>query len=314
VRRAGCGCAATGCAVPLLCLLIVGGAVGVLTGRWAALAAPEVAPAATAADVADIPPGYLRLYQDAARRFGLEWPVLAAVGRVETNHGRIASDCAPNRSGARGPMQFLEPTFVHAAGLAGLADADICDPADAIPAAAAYLRSNGAPDDWQRALVRYNPADWYPPLVLGWASRYGYGARVVWPIEGGRISQGFGPSSFTGAPPGCFEGRCYDHFHDGLDLAAPVGTPVVAIAAGRVTIAGRLADGAVVVEVEHGPSVTSRYGHLEPELAVAVGRSVAAGDLLGSVGLTGTTTGAHLHLEIYASGVPLDPLTVLPPR
>ena len=123
---------------------------------------------------------------------------------------------------------------------------DICDPVDAIPAAAAYLKSNGAPIDWQRALYRYNPADWYPPLVLGWAERYGYGARVVWPIEGSRISQRFSPTSFTGEPRLC-RGTCYEHFHDGLDLAAPIGTPVQAIASGRVTIAGRMSDGAVVV-------------------------------------------------------------------
>jgi hypothetical protein len=311
VRRAGCGCAATGCAVPLVCILILFGAVGVLTGRWAALAAPDLPDAPPA--VADIPADYLVLYRDAAARFGLDWPVLAAVGRVETNHGRNRNGCDPNYAGARGPMQFLEPTFIHAAELAGLTDPDICDPDDAIPAAAAYLKSNGAPDDWQRALYRYNPADWYPPLVMGWAERYGYGARVVWPVDGGRISQGFGPTTFALEPPGCFEGECYAHFHDGIDIAAPLGTSVRAIAAGRVTMAGPIADGAVVVEIEHSRGVFSRYGHLEPGLAVRVGESVSAGELLGSIGLTGNTTGPHLHFEIYASGEPVDPLLVLPP-
>lgn len=311
MRRAGCGCAATGCAVPLVCILILFGAVGILTGRWAALAAPDLPDAPPA--VADIPAEYLAAYRDAAARFGLDWPVLAAVGRVETNHGRNRNGCDPNYAGARGPMQFLEPTFVHAAKLAGLANPDICDPADAIAAAAAYLKSNGAPDDWQRALYRYNPADWYPPLVMGWAERYGYGARVVWPVDGGRISQGFGPTSFALEPAGCFEGKCYPHFHDGIDIAAPLGTPVRAVAAGRVTIAGRMSDGAVVVEIEHAQDVFSRYGHLQNELRVRVGQSVSAGDPLGSIGLTGNTTGPHLHFEIYASGEPVDPLLVLPP-
>lgn len=312
MRRVAWGCATTGCAVPLICLLVVFGAVGVLTAQWAALAAPDVPDAPRA--VADIPPRYLALYRDAAARFGLDWPVLAAVGKVETNHGRNRNGCDPNYAGARGPMQFLEPTFVHAAKLAGLEDPDICDPADAIPAAAAYLKSNGAPRDWRRALYRYNPADWYPPLVMGWAERYGYGARVVWPVDGGRISQDFGPTSFALEPPLCFEGRCYPHFHDGLDIAAALGTPVRAIAAGRVTIAGRVAGGAVLVEIEHSPGVFSRYGHLEPGPAVRVGESVAAGDLVGTIGLTGNTTGPHLHFEIYASGEPVDPLLVLPPR
>jgi hypothetical protein len=307
--RRGCGC---GCLVLLLVLLVLTGSTGILVGQWAALAAPDIPDASLA--VADIPPNYLALYRDAAARFGLDWPILAAVGKVETNHGRNRNGCAPNLAGARGPMQFLEPTFAHAAKLAGLSDPDICDPADAIPAAAAYLKSNGAPTDWQRALFRYNPADWYPPLVMGWAERYGYGARVVWPVEGGWISQGFGPTSFVLEPAGCFEGKCYPHFHDGIDIAAPLGTPVRAIAAGRVTIAGRLSDGAVVVEIEHSPGVLSRYGHLEPGPAVRVGESVSAGELVGSIGLTGNTTGPHLHLEIYASGEPVDPLLVLPPE
>src|SRR5207244_9227728 len=133
--------------------------------------------------------------------------------------------------------------------LAGLSYSDICDPADAIPAAAAYLKSNGAPDDWQRALYRYNPADWYPPLVLSWAQRYGYGALLVWPLVG-PITQGFGPTSFAREPARCYEGRCYPHFHDGIDIAAPLGSPVRAIAAGVVTIAGRLACGSHVVDLE----------------------------------------------------------------
>jgi hypothetical protein len=311
LRRGCSGCAGIGCAALLLVLLVLTGSIGILVGDWAALARPKVPDPPPA--VADIPAEYLALYRDAAARFGLDWPVLAAVGRVETNHGRNRNGCDPNYAGARGPMQFLEPTFVHAAKLAAISDPDICDPVDAIPAAAAYLKSNGAPVDWQRALFRYNPADWYPPLVMGWAERYGYGARVVWPVDGGRISQGFGPTTFTLEPAGCFEGKCYDHFHDGIDIAAPIGKPVRAIAAGRVTIAGRLSDGAVVVEIEHAPDVVSRYGHLQPALAVRVGQSLSAGDVVGSIGLTGNTTGPHLHFEIYASGEPVDPLLVLPP-
>ena len=55
-------------------------------------------------------------------------------------------------------------------------------------------------------------------------------------------------------------------------------------------------------------------GYLESELAVRDGESVVAGTVIGSVGLTGNTTGAHLHLEITASGEPVDPLLILPPK
>lgn len=311
MRAAGAGC---GCALVLL-VLAVGlavGSVAALAGGWAVAAAPT---GADAAAVAGIPPAYLALYQQAAARFGLDWEVLAAVGEVETGHGRNRNGCAPNAAGARGPMQFLAPTFAHAARLAGIAHPDVCDPADAIPAAAAYLQSNGAPADWQRALFRYNPADWYPPLVMGWARRYGYGATAaaVWPVAGGRVTQGFGPTALALEPPRCWLGRCYAHFHAGLDIAAPLGSPVRAIAAGRVTIAGRVADGAVVVQVEHAGGVTSLYGHLQPGLPVRVGDDVVAGQAIGAVGVTGNTTGPHLHLEVDVAGAPVDPLTVLPP-
>jgi murein DD-endopeptidase MepM/ murein hydrolase activator NlpD len=303
----GCGCA--GLAAALVLAIAVGGA-GALAGIWA-VGATQVANGS--ADVADIPPAYLALYQQAAARFALDWEVLAAVGRVETNHGRNANGCAPNAAGAQGPMQFLPPTFAHAAKLAGLAGADICDPVDAIPAAAAYLASNGAPADWQRALYRYNPADWYPPLVMRWATRYGYGASVVWPLKG-RITQGFGPTSLVLEPARCIAGRCYTHFHDGIDLAAPLGSPVRAMTAGRVVLAGRVADGAVVVEIDHGAGLRSLYGHLEVGLLVRVGDRVVAGQALGQVGMTGNTTGPHLHFGVWSAGVPVDPLTVLPAR
>ncbi len=306
--RRGCGC---GCAVALLVLLIATGSSAVLVGHWAALAAPDVAAAPPAA--ADIPADYLVDYQQAAAGFGLDWRLLAAVGKVASDHGRRPTGCAPTRSGARGPLQFLAGTFATAAKLAGIAEPDICDPADAIPAAAAFLRSNGAPDDWQRALASYHPVAGYPALVLDWAQRYGYGAQLVWPLDG-PISQAFGPSALALEPARCAAGYCYAHFHTGIDIAAPLGTPVRAMTAGQVTVAGRLADGAVVVEIEHRPDLFSLYGHLQPQLAVRVGASVAAGQVVGRVGLTGVSTGPHLHFEIDASGVPIDPLLVLPAR
>ncbi len=143
--------------------------------------------------------------------------------------------------------------------------------------------------------------------------RYGYGALVRWPLDG-RLTQGFGPTAFTAEPARCYEGHCYAHFHDGIDIAAALGTPVRAIATGRVVLAGRVSDGAIVVEIEHGAGVISLYGHLNPTLSVRDGDSVVAGQVVGLVGLTGHTTGPHLHFAIYDSGVPVDPLLILPVR
>jgi murein DD-endopeptidase MepM/ murein hydrolase activator NlpD len=98
--------------------------------------------------------------------------------------------------------------------------------------------------------------------------------------------------------------------HNGVDLAAPVGTPVVACGSGRVVLAGeRLLSGKTVV-LEHLPGVFSLYFHLS-ELAVVEGQEVQAGEQLGAVGMTGLATGAHLHWELRVNACPVDPRVYL---
>ena len=115
---------------------------------------------------------YRRLYRKSARKYGFgeNWYVLAAVGLVESNHGE---NMGPSTAGAMGPMQFLPSTW-ETAGVDGNGDgtANIMDPRDAIPAAAGYLKTGGAPRDWYRALFTYNHADWYVMKVLGVAEGY----------------------------------------------------------------------------------------------------------------------------------------------
>lgn len=115
---------------------------------------------------------YMKLYVSAASEYGFvrDWYVLAAVGYVESNHGE---NMGPSTAGAMGPMQFLPSTW-QTAGVDGNGDgvANIMDPEDAIPAAAGYLQSGGAPEDWYRALFTYNHADWYVKKVLGVSEAY----------------------------------------------------------------------------------------------------------------------------------------------
>jgi hypothetical protein len=134
---------------------------------------------------------------------------------------------------------------------------------------------------------------------------------VVAPVRGARISQDFGPTSFVGEPPATVDGVHYAHYHDGLDLAAPLGRPVHAIAAGTVVAAGRAADGAVIVRIRHADGTESLYGHLGAGLDVHEGDRVRAGDQIGVIGLTGNTTGPHLHLELTRNGRKLDPERVI---
>ena len=307
--RLGLGCL-VGCAGPLIAFIILCGGVGILAGSCAG-AAEQVVPAP--ASISGIPPAYLVLYEQAAQRFGLQWQILAGIGRVETNHGQDGAGCTANFAGARGPMQFETATFAEAARLAGIANPNICDPADAIPAAAALLAHDGAPGNWQRALLAYNPNPAYPDEVMTWANRYVMAVDVVWPLDG-KITQGFGPTSLTLEPPLVYEGRYYPHFHPGIDIAARLGTPVRAVAAGKVIFARADSSGAIVVEIEHAPNVISLYGHLEDPPAVKGGDIVVTGQGVGDVGVTGVTTGPHLHFAIYEAGVPVDPLTVLPPK
>ena len=94
--------------------------------------------------------------------------------------------------------------------------------------------------------------------------------------------------------------------HTGLDLAAPIGTPVAAAAAGRVVAAGSRGGYGLTVDIEHGEGLLTRYAHLD-RIDVARGDRLVAGQQLGTVGMTGTVTGPHLHLEVREHGQAVDP-------
>ncbi len=87
-------------------------------------------------------------------------------------------------------------------------------------------------------------------------------------------------------------------FHQGTDLAAPEGTPVVASFSGRVEIAGWLGGYGLIVVISHGDTHETRYAHLS-EVLVKVGQEVKQGNVIGLVGSTGLATGPHLHFEIW---------------
>jgi len=148
----------------------------------------------------EIPPTYLRLYQQAAARYGLDWAILAGIGRVECDHGLDpAPSCTKegvvNAAGAGGPMQFLASTWarygVDAASSPegeGGGQPDRWNPADAIFAAANYLRASGAPADYRKAIFAYNHADWYVEEVESWARRYSSPPLAL--VSGAEVGEG----------------------------------------------------------------------------------------------------------------------------
>lgn len=96
--------------------------------------------------------------------------------------------------------------------------------------------------------------------------------------------------------------------HTGVDLAAPIGTPVFATSDGLVSTAGWQGGYGLLVALDHGGALQTRYGHLS-QLAVAPGQTVRKGEVLGYVGSTGRSTGPHLHYEVRANGYAVDPLS-----
>ena len=100
-------------------------------------------------------------------------------------------------------------------------------------------------------------------------------------------------------------------FHAGLDIAAPVGAPVVAAAAGTVERAGAAGTYGNLIVLRHADGSETRYAHLSA-IGVEVGDRVTAGQPLGAVGATGRVTGPHLHFEVRTTGRAVDPSPLIP--
>jgi membrane-bound lytic murein transglycosylase B len=138
-------------------------------------------PTPSRAAAADIPAGYLRLYRTAGARYRIPWPVLAAIGRVESDHGRSPLPgvrSGSNWAGACGPMQLgCVPGSKAGNAWARYGRGRPHDPADAIPAAARYLVDHGARRDLDHALFAYNHSRSYVARVKQLARRYAHGGE-----------------------------------------------------------------------------------------------------------------------------------------
>lgn len=174
--------------VLLLPVLMIGSAAGMLSGSGGGVSFGE--PVANVESVAGIPAEYLRLFVAAGSAYGVPWTVLAGIGKVECDDGQdpapaCTQEGATNSAGAGGPMQFLASTWQEYGVSVNGGPPDRWNPADAIFAAARYLRANGAPQELQRAIFAYNHSQEYVAEVLRWAQRYQHEAQALAPAVSG---------------------------------------------------------------------------------------------------------------------------------
>jgi murein DD-endopeptidase MepM/ murein hydrolase activator NlpD len=120
---------------------------------------------------------------------------------------------------------------------------------------------------------------------------------AIRPVKGWTTSGfGFRKSPFTGLR----------EFHKGLDIATRMATPVIATADGNVSFAGTKGLLGKLVVIDHGHGVVTRYGHLK-KILKKNGASVKRGDIIAHVGISGRSTGPHVHYEVYVNGIPVNP-------
>jgi murein DD-endopeptidase MepM/ murein hydrolase activator NlpD len=123
----------------------------------------------------------------------------------------------------------------------------------------------------------------------------------IMPVQGWMIrGYGYHIDPFTGQVK----------MHEGLDIAAPAGTPIVAPAGGSVRYAGEKRDYGLCVEIDHGYGFVTMYAHCQ-RIRVNSGMRIRRGDVVAYVGNTGRSTGPHLHYEIHLSRVAVNPLNYI---
>lgn len=125
------------------------------------------------------------------------------------------------------------------------------------------------------------------------------GIRLAYTPINGSITSRYGVSS-----------RLRKSTHTGLDIAAPTGTIIKAVAEGTVTCASYNGAYGNLVKIEHGNGVETWYAHTS-KMYVKVGQKISAGEVIATVGSTGNSTGAHLHLEIRINGEHVNPQNYL---
>ena len=165
---------------------------------------------------------------------------------------------------------------------------------------------------WRRVLFAVLVACVIVPLVMAGVvveAQRGHPAALALPVRAGTLTQPFGCTALDIEP---WSGACPGHhFHSGVDLAAPMDTPVYAAAPGMALVQRERGGYGLHILVARDARLSTLYAHLDFPL-VRTGDQVVAGQLIALLGSTGNSTGPHLHFEVRIAGVPVDPLPLLP--
>ena len=196
---------------------------------------------------------------------------------------------------------IANPAFANSS-----ANADIAAPLRAAQAAKQSALSGGD-EEFRQLFASWRSLDQGQKFVSGTAVPSTFGAAKVsipsaMPVEGLRLTSGFGMRWHP-----VLGGH---RQHKGVDLASPIGTPIHAAADGVVGRADWFSGYGLYIAIEHGGELETRYGHMS-RLNVAAGQFVHKGDVIGYVGMTGRTTGPHLHYEVRVAGQAVNPIPYL---
>jgi murein DD-endopeptidase MepM/ murein hydrolase activator NlpD len=249
----------------------------------------------------DIPAPLLPIYVHAGND-RVSWARLAAIQQVTTNFGAETAE-RMDTIGALGFPRLLWQTYQFDGDEDGKVDPD--NPYDVIFSLANYFLLTTAVDEESLRPLLENQTE----VERVHAKEAEYAAMLVihhnwlWPLIGyTAISSPYGSrvDPVTGE-----EGV----FHDGIDIPAPLGTPIVAIQDGTVMELSSGNDGyGNLIRLQHENHIQSFYGHLS-KMGVKLGQRVQQGEVIGWVGSTGKSTGPHLHLGLNQNGQSVDPQT-----
>ncbi|WP_018086931.1 M23 family metallopeptidase [Desulfurispora thermophila] len=274
-----------------------------------------------------VPSELVPLFQEAEEKYGIPWWFLAAVAFTESSFNPLAENPS---TGCYGLMQVAPANWQEYAPQLGFdVQADRDNPRAQILLGAFLLKSyfgsvDWNADDWRdqtlRGLTFYGGfrtngeidaaamercRNEYAGKIWELADAFrGTGTGGTWPVPGHtQITSYFGwrVHPITGERK----------FHEGIDIAAPEGAPVAAVAGGMATVNPDAGGYGMLVTITDGVH-EYRYAHLSG-FTVQSGQVVKAGEQIGLVGSTGASTGPHLHFEVRVNGQPVDPLPLLRP-